>query len=99
MVSGFGYALLEMTVAALGLYALLVVARAVASWFDLDPANPLLRLLTALTEPALAPLRKLVPPSKFGGLDLSPLLLLFLIELLRRGLAYSFHLRMRWSLF
>jgi YggT family protein len=65
----------------LDLYTLVVLVAVVTSWFQLSPDNPVIRLTRALTEPALAPMRKLVPP--IGGLDFSPMLLLLLLQMIR----------------
>ena len=42
------------------------------------------RLLNNLTEPALAPIRKIIPP--MGGLDITPMLLLVLLQLIKGAL-------------
>lgn len=99
MITGFFYAFLEIVLSVLGVYAVMVVVRALLSWIHPDPNNPIVRFLFVATEPALKPLRRLVPPEKLGGIDLSPLFLLLLLEFVRRGLAYTFHIRLRWSLF
>mgnify|MGYP001432874612 CR=1 FL=1 len=68
-------------------YALviLIFARFVFSWVRVDPYHPtwgpLLRFVYQATEPLLAPIRRLLPPQ--GGLDFSPMILLFGIYLLR----------------
>jgi YggT family protein len=54
-----------------------------------DPHNPIVRILYQLTEPVLRPIRKLVPPYKLGGLDLSPLILILLIQLVRSTIVYT----------
>lgn len=68
------------------LYGLTIV-RAIVSWFQPSPRNPLVRILYLTTEPFLAPIRRLllryVPPT---GLDFSPLLLILLLILLQRFL-------------
>ena len=46
----------------LRIYLMMIIIRAVISWFNPDPTAPLVRVLTWLTEPALAPLRRLIPP-------------------------------------
>lgn len=53
------------------LYLLLIVIRSLLSWFRPDPTAPLVRLLIWMTEPALAPIRRMVPPIG-GRIDLSP---------------------------
>ena len=64
------------------LYSLIVIAAVVLSWVRVDPRNPLARLVYGLTEPALAPIRRVLPPA--GGLDFSPMLLLIGLQLLKR---------------
>ena len=49
---------------------------------NLDPANPIVRFLYAATEPALAPIRRLLPTG--AGLDFSPLILFVIIALLNQ---------------
>jgi YggT family protein len=66
-------------------YSLVVLLSVVASWLSLPPEHPLARITRALTEPVLAPLRRVVP--SFGGLDLSPMVLLFALRLLQRFVA------------
>lgn len=63
------------------LYTLIVFVAVVISWFQLPLDNPVSRLTRTLTEPALAPIRKLVPP--VGGLDFSPMILLVLLRIVR----------------
>ncbi len=56
----------------LQVYQFIVIARVLMSWIpNLDPNNPIARVLYQLTEPVLAPIRSALPP--VGGLDLSPL--------------------------
>ena len=43
-----------------------------------------MQFLSTITEPVLAPLRTVVPPRVFGGIDLSPILALILLSLIRR---------------
>jgi YggT family protein len=63
-------------------YVLIVLAAVVVSWMQLDPKHPAVRLLGRLTEPALAPIRRVLPA--VGGLDLSPLVLIVALQLLKR---------------
>ncbi len=68
----------------LDLYSLVVFAAVILSWLNLSPDNPLVRVVTALTEPVLGPIRKVMPD--LGGIDLSPMVLLLGITVLRRVL-------------
>lgn len=62
----------------LGAYMWIIIAAAVISWVRPDPANPIVRFLYAVTEPVLWRIRRLIPTS-FGGIDISPVLLIFAI--------------------
>jgi YggT family protein len=58
------------------IYVVILVARALMSWFPLHAGSPLLGLVRALdrlTEPVLAPIRRILPPVRAGGMaiDLS----------------------------
>jgi YggT family protein len=66
------------------LYSLIIVIAALATWISLPEDNPGLRFLRAATEPVLRPLRRLVPPEKTGGLDISPVLAILAIQLCLR---------------
>ncbi|MCG5056175.1 MAG: YggT family protein [Myxococcales bacterium] len=63
-------------------YSLVIFAAVVLSWFRLPPESPLVRIVSALTEPVLRPLRRVVP--NVAGLDLSPMVVLLGLQLLRR---------------
>lgn len=65
------------------LYTWIIILRAVMSWVNPDPNNPLVKALFVVTEPLLKPLRTLVPPSRLGGIDISPILAIVLIQILR----------------
>jgi len=60
----------------------LIIARCILSFVRHDPYHPLLRFIYDVTEPVMAPFRRLVPIA--GGLDFSPLLAIMVIELVRR---------------
>ena len=63
---------------ALTIYMWVIIARALLSWVNPDPYNPIVRLLYNVTEPVLGWVRRRVPVV-FGGLDLAPLLVLLAI--------------------
>jgi YggT family protein len=65
----------------LRLYTWVIVAAALITWVSLDPRNPIVKILRQITEPVLAPARRLLPPWKTGGLDFSPLIVIFAIWL------------------
>jgi YggT family protein len=54
------------------LYVIVLLARVLLSWVQVDPHNPIVNLINQLTEPLLAPIRRLLPQS--GALDFSPMI-------------------------
>jgi len=69
----------------LTIYIWVIVIRALISWVNPDPYNPIVQILQKMTEPVLRPLRKLVPAYRIG-LDLSPLIAILIIIFLRAAL-------------
>ena len=65
----------------LNIYMWIIIIRALLSWVNPDPYNPIVQFLTRFTEPVLRPLRKLVPTWKLG-VDLSPLIAILIIYFL-----------------
>ena len=63
-------------------YTWIIIGRAVISWVNADPYNPIVRFLYEATEPLLAPIRRMIPFST-GGLDLSPIILIVAIMFLQ----------------
>ncbi|HSF04398.1 MAG TPA: YggT family protein [Methylomirabilota bacterium] len=66
-------------------YFWIIIARAVLSWVNPDPFNPVVRFLYRATEPVLRPIRHRLPTLAMG-LDLSPLVVLLAISVLQRYL-------------
>jgi YggT family protein len=71
----------------LEIYIYVVVARALISWVNPDPWNPIVQFLGKVTEPALAPIRGLIGWRL--GLDLSPLILILLLIFLQKFIVPS----------
>jgi YggT family protein len=70
----------------LQLYYVVLIVRIILSWVPSlpEPVEPLARVVRALTDPLLIPLRRMIPPVRIGAgaLDLSPLVLFFGISIL-----------------
>jgi YggT family protein len=79
--------LFEVLLFALQALQWLVIIAALISWVSPDPRNPIVRFLRVTTEPLFRPFRRLLPPSRTGGLDLSPIFVLLAIYLLYRFVA------------
>ncbi len=80
------------TIISLGfqLYEFLILIRVLLTWINTDPYNPVIRhpvvqILHRVTEPVLQPLRRVIPPIG-GTVDISPVIALILLEILRRVL-------------
>ncbi|MFQ3535721.1 MAG: YggT family protein [Aggregatilineales bacterium] len=56
------------------IFNLLILARVLMSWFNPDPSSAIVRTIYQLTEPILAPIRRLLPST--GMIDLSPMVAL-----------------------
>ena len=65
----------------LDIYSWILIIRVVMSWMNVNPYNPIVRIIYAITEPVLAPIRRALP--SLGGLDFSPMIVLIAIILLR----------------
>jgi len=73
---------------ALTLYMWIIIARAVVSWVNPDPHNPIIRFLNAVTEPVLYQIRRRLPIS-FGGIDFSPIIVILVIVFIQSFLVRS----------
>ena len=69
----------------LNIYMWVIIIRALISWVNPDPYNPIVQFLQRATEPVLRPLRKLVPTYRLG-FDLSPLIAILIIMFLQYAL-------------
>jgi len=66
---------------ALTLYLWIVIIRALISWVNPDPYNPIVTFLHRVTDPVLIPIARALPP--MGGMDFSPLVLIMIIYFLQ----------------
>jgi len=62
-------------------YIIIIFARAVVSWVNADPYNPIVRFLIQATDPLLSRIRRYIP--SLGGLDISPMVLILAIIFLQ----------------
>lgn len=68
---------------------LLIIVSSLLSWFPISPGNRVVRLLHALVEPLLHPIRALLPTTL--GMDFSPLVAILILWLLQSVLHRSIH--------
>ncbi len=81
MLSNFLLAIARLLNFILSAYIWIVIGRAVISWVNADPYNPIVRFLVQATEPLLARIRRVLPV--MGGLDLSPMVLILAVVFLQ----------------
>jgi YggT family protein len=62
-----------------------IIARALISWFDRGMQNPISRFLVQITEPIIAPIRRVLPTA--GMIDFSPMVAIILIWILQMMLS------------
>ncbi len=65
--------------------AFAIFARAIISWFPIDPQGPIVSTLNAITEPILEPLRRVIP--RIGMIDITPMVAIFALFALSGALA------------
>ncbi|WP_136808049.1 YggT family protein [Desulfosediminicola flagellatus] len=63
-------------------YMWVIIGRAIISWVNADPYNPIVRFLYEATEPLLGRIRRMIPIS-MGGIDFSPMILIMVIMFLQ----------------
>lgn len=66
----------------LSFFMWVIIIRALVSWVNPDPYNPIVQFLYRVTEPVLNPVRRMIPMYNIG-FDLSPLIVILIIIFLR----------------
>jgi YggT family protein len=74
----------------LNLYLWIIIIRALISWVNPDPYNPIVRFLYGITDPVLLAIRRRLP-LYFGGIDFSPIIVILAIIFLQRFFVTSLH--------
>jgi len=71
-------------------YMWMIVIRALISWVNPDPYNPIVQFLYKVTEPVLDPIRRMLGTYSLG-IDISPMIVILLIMFLQRFLVSSLY--------
>ncbi|MBF0121899.1 MAG: YggT family protein [Candidatus Omnitrophica bacterium] len=66
----------------------LILVRALSSWLNPDPMNPIVQFLERTTEPILAPIRRILPPM---AIDISPIIAFLIVIFLRHFLVATLY--------
>jgi YggT family protein len=72
----------------LNLYMWVIIVRALISWVNPDPYNPIVQMLYRITDPVLNRIRRLIPAYSVG-IDISPIIVILAIMFLRGFLVQS----------
>lgn len=75
----------------LELYFWVVIVSALLSWVNPDPYNPVVRFLRGVTEPVFYRVRKLLPFTYTSGIDLSPIVVILVIQFLKMFVVRSLY--------
>ena len=67
----------------------IMIIRALLTWVNPDPYNPIVQMLNRLTEPAYSLVRRFIP-TVFGGMDLAPVIIIFILIFLETFLGQIF---------
>jgi YggT family protein len=73
----------------IGLLMLVILVTSLLSWIQPDPRNPIVRVLHAITDPVLHPIRVLLP--SLGGMDFSPLVAILILSMLQKLLTSALY--------
>lgn len=87
--ANFIEAIAEILSWALYAYMWIIIARAILSWVNPDPYNPIVQFLYKATEPLLHKIRRILP--NMGGIDISPIVVLVAIMFLQKFLIGTLH--------
>ena len=65
-----------------------MILRVILSWFNVRPDNPVMKIAYSITEPVIAPLRRITP--RLGVIDITPMLAIILLYLIVQILHSAF---------
>lgn len=82
VVENFVVALAKIIDVVLTIYIWIILGRALISWVNPDPYNPIVIFLYRITEPVMAPIRRMLPIRGLG-IDISPVVVIVIIYFLQ----------------
>ena len=88
VVNNFMSAVAQLLDFLLTVYMWIIIGRAVISWVNADPYNPIVSFLYEATEPVLSRIRRWLP-IQLGGIDFSPMLLILALMFLQSFLVQT----------
>ena len=88
ILANFIEALAKLSGIALNIFYWLILIRALISWVNPDPYNPIVQFLNRTTEPILQPIRRMMPRM---GVDISPIIAFIFIIFLQSFLVRTLY--------
>ena len=79
--------ILFLIVKLINIYKMIILARIILSWVKLNPYNPIIKFICQITDPLLDAIRRSFPFLVAGGLDLSPIVVFFLLQTTQEAIA------------
>ncbi len=83
VINAFLVAFFSLLFMVIDLYVWIVIIRALLTWVNADPYNPIVRIISSLVDPVLAKIRRWFPFVRAGMVDLSPLFLVFFLYFIK----------------
>jgi YggT family protein len=77
MLGNFVIAIAKLLDLAISLYVIVIIIRAILSWFNPNPYGTGMTFLSKITDPVLDRIRRVLPLGSGVGLDLSPIIAIF----------------------
>ncbi|TWI68125.1 YggT family protein [Desulfobotulus alkaliphilus] len=90
LLGNFFIALAKITEMVLTIYVWILIARALLSWVNPDPYNPIVRFLHQVTDPVMDRVRRWIP-LQFGGIDFSPIIIILGIVFIQQMLVSTLY--------
>ncbi len=88
IIANFLAAIAKILSIGLSLYMWIIIGRAIISWVNPDPYNPIVKFLNSATEPVLYQIRRRIP-IYLGGIDFSPIIVILVIVFLQTFLVQT----------
>ena len=83
VINAFWVAFFSVIFLLIDLYVWIVIIRALVTWVNADPYNPIVKILSQLVDPVTRKIRKWLPFVRVGMVDLSPLVLVFFLYFIK----------------
>ncbi len=91
IVNNFLQAIAGILSTVLTIYVWIIIISVILTWVNPDPYNPIVRILRNLTEPVFERVRRWLPFTVIGGIDLSPIVVLLLVQFVKIFLVKSLY--------